>query len=337
MNYILTDKDIEDLNSYMEPHFKHAELTKSIIDTVYTYFKSTNLSELKDFDILYRANHKNLIHVYDFFQKEKNINAFEYCEKHLSNKSANSHLLNFFRVNIDAKKYSSTDDNRSSIIRGFRHVNRADFDNLIKIALGCENNEIKFDSFLVALNKQKSFKLKALDEEKIYTLFTKKFPQATNENKQQVYKILPSLNKNTYLEEDSGYFYRMKIDCDILSKTNKISASNNSIAISNFFKSFNKHIKTNEQLGLKSVDVISDDMFHNKKIIGFHFHNDNDFESKKLLIGKLLNYCLENDGKTLKGGSTLKDDNNFFNSFIMHESMAKNLGDKPSNSPKTKI
>ena len=337
MTYKLTDKDIEDLNSYMEPHFKHAELTKSIIDTVYTYFKSRNFSELKDFDILYRANHKNLIHVYDFFQKEKNINAFEYCEKYLSNNSANSHLLNFFRVNIDAKKYFPTDDNRSSVIRGFRHVNRADLDNLIKIALGCENNDVRFNNFLNAISKQKSFNLAALDEEKINTLFTKKFPQATNENKEQVYKILPSLNKNIYLEEDSGYFYKMKIDCDILSKTNKLSASSNSASISHFFRAFNEHIQKNEQLGLKSVEVTSDDIFLNKKIVSFYFYNDNDFENKKVLIGELLNYCLENDGKNLKGGSTLAEDNSFFNSFLMHESMTKKLGDKTNNSPKIKI
>ena len=337
MTYKLTDKDIEDLNFYMESHFKHAELTKSIVDTVYTYLKNRNLIDLKDFDILYRANHKNLIHVYNFFHKEKNINAFEYCEKHLINNSANSDLLNFFRVNIDAKKYFPTDDNRSSVIRGFRHGNRADLDNLIKIALGCENNDVRFNNFLNAISKQRSFNLSALDEEKINTLFTKKFPQATNENKEQVYKILPSLSKNIYLEEESGYFYRIKIDCDILSKTNKINVSNNSIAISNFFKSFNIHIQTNEQLGLKSVEVTSDDIFLNKKIVSFYFYNDNDFENKKVLIGKLLNYCLENDRKNLKGGSTLAEDNSFFNSFLMHESMTKKLGDKTNNSPKTKI
>jgi hypothetical protein len=337
MNYKLTDKDIEELNAYMEPYFKHAELTKSIIDTVYSYFKGRNLSDIKDFDILYRGNHKNLIHVYDFFQKEKNINAFEYCEQHLSNNSANSHLLNFFRVNVDAKKYIQTDANRSALIKGCRHVNRADLDNLIKIALATENNEAKFDNFLAAISKQKSFNLNALAQEKINDLFIKKFPQATSSDKEKVYTILPSLNKNTYLEEDSGYFYKIKIDCDILSKANKISASNNSIAISNFFKAFNTHIQRNKSLDLKEVEVTSDDSFINKKTLSFNFHNDTDFENKKLLIGKLLSYCLENDGKTLNGSGMIKDDKNFFNTFLLHESMTKNLGDKPGKAPKTKI
>ena len=337
MTYKLTDKDIEDLNSYMEPHFKHAELTKSIIDTVYTYFKSRDFSELKDFDILYRANHKNLKYVYDFFINEKNINPFKYCEQHLTRKISNSDLLKFFRVSVDAKKYFPTDSGRSALISGYRHVNRVDMDNLFKIALGSENNEARLSNFLNVINKRKSFNLNSLDEEKINDLFIKKFPHATNDDKEKLYNLLPSLNKNIYLEEDSGYFYKMKIDCDILSKTNKLSASSNSASISHFFRAFNEHIQKNEQLGLKSVEVTSDDIFLNKKIVSFYFYNDNDFENKKVLIGELLNYCLENDGKNLKGGSTLAEDNSFFNSFLMHESMTKKLGDKTNNSPKIKI
>lgn len=338
MNYKLDNNDILGLQNFLGAcYFKYGEISVKKIQAEVEFCIDSYEGKLENFGILYQSEHKNLSRVYDYFNEKHKINAFSYCESHLIHKSKNSKLLDFYRVSLDAKKYTTTDEKRKELIDSFIFINRSDFDNLIKIALKCERIESQIKNFFTVLNKTKRFKFTALDEERIEKIFNRKFPHTNDFNKESLQQSLPTLKKSDYLQQESGFYYQMKIDCDILSKTNKINADNNSQAITVFFKLFNTYIQKNEQIGLKFIEVSSDNLFLNRKILRFHFENDNNFENKKVIIGNLLNYCLEHDGKTLKGSSLEKDNTSFFNSFLMHESMKKNLDNKPTKSPKIKI
>lgn len=341
MNYKINEDDIKNIKTILEPFDGFFfSMTIQQINGAYEVCKNSYNSDLKDFDLIYRADLKGLIHVYEYFMKERNIDLFTFCEDRIIKGRQSSSLLNFFRTGLDAKLHTISDEKISMMIDKFIYINKRDFDNLLKISLRSDDVNNKLTNFFKVLEKSKRFKFSALEEEKIETLFNKKFPKEIQDNnREKIEALLPSLKKNIYLIEETGFYYKLNLDLNILSKINRINSNTICQSFTMFFNSFKIYIKNSPQnkMKLKEVELETRNFSAENRQITFNFSSDVNFEHNKLIINKLLNHCFTPLEKALIGNIAIKNPDQFFDSFLMHEFMNQELSEKTKTTKKIKI
>lgn len=338
MTYKITIKDEDKIKAIVFE--SKSKMTPVYVQSCFNNCKQFG-NELKNLDIIYRAESKTLIKIYDYFINNKLCNPFLFFQDKLI--SSRSHAYNkvhidFFTSGIKANKYIPEPGSISKIIHHSLMANKVLMNSLINLSMVTPDEEERVINFLYLIKQKISFKFDSIEKEQLKKLWDKHFSEHTRQkHSNDFFEIVPTEKDLSYIEEESGYFYSVIVDCDKLSLTNQISHSKNSETFNYFFRGFIAFISENPDnyLSIKSVELKDRDIGYSirKKEAFMVFKDETQYKLHKKFVDGLVQTCFSMSAEDLE--NIFK--NNFFSSSLLNYKMTQELNSNKSVPNKNKI
>ena len=338
MTYKITEQDKEAITKII------SDIKPDIftyVDEAFNNCEKYGNNDLNKLDIIYRLDNKILIKIYDYFIDNKLCNPFLFFQEKLINNRSyayNKNRIDFLTSAIKAKQYIAEPGAISKIINHSLMANKGLMNSLIKLSLVTKNEEERTTNFLHLLNQKNSYKFDSTEKEQFKKLWDKNFSEGIRQKYSHEFnEIVPHEKNLSYIEEESGYFYSIIVDCDKLSLTNKISHSKNAETFNYFFKGFISFISKfpDNYLSIKSVELKTRDVGYskNKREVFMVFKDETQYKLHKKFIDSLVGICFSMSSIDIENTSK----NNFFASSVLNYKMTQELNSNKSVPNKNKI